>query len=186
MNRTIGAPRIAAVLLAASALSGCSLFGGKVDMSMSKAMKQKCPPVGIVAYTGQVTRFNGSGEEASDMTVRAELDNLKVTCTNNADNTAVSAHITFDLSGERGPASNDSGVTLQYFVALTADSKSVLEKKLYDSTVSFGENGEGVTHEALDATVPIKGDELPYEEILIGLQLDRHELGYNIARAASR
>ena len=186
MKRTIGALRVAAVLGGALALSGCGLFGGKVDQGMSAEMKQKCPPVGIVAYTGQVTRFAGLGRLAQDVALRAEITNLKVSCVNSEDKGAVNARITFDVVAERGPASTDSGASLQYFVAITPDSKTVARKDVYDSNHSFGANGISTSTETIDAVVPLKGEEIPYEEILIGLQLTREELGYNIARAGVR
>lgn len=186
MNLSIGAPRIAAVLLGALTLSGCGIFGGNVDMSMSEEMKQKCPPVGIVAYTGQLTRFVGVAQDAGDVSMRAEVTNLQVTCANTEGDGAVNARISFDVVAERGPASNESGASLQYFVALTADSASKLQKDLYDVSVSYGSDGVGVSREVINAVVPLREGSLPYEEILIGLQLSREELGYNIARGANR
>lgn len=182
----MNAARIAAVVVGAAALSGCGLFGGKVDMSMSEAMKQHCPPVGIVAYTGQVTRFAGAGRAASDVALRAEVTNLKVTCTSPKDRTSVSARITFDLVGERGPASSDSGATVRYFVALADSNQKILKKDVYETSLSFGASGVTISREALSALVPQKGESVPYEEILVGLQLERDELGYNLARGTGK
>jgi hypothetical protein len=180
-------PRIAAVVAAVLALPGCSVFGGKVDMSMSEAMKQHCVPVGIVAYTGQLTKFAGAGRQAGDVAYRAEVTNLKVACTSPKDKTSVSAKITFDVVGERGPAATESGATVQYFVALVDENQKIIKRDVYDSTLNFGSGaGVGVSHETLDATVPQNGDDVPYEEVLIGLLLDRDELAYNVARGGGK
>lgn len=186
MKFSMGLLRITAVAVGALALSGCGLFGGKVDMQMSEAMKQHCPPVGIVAYTGQVTRFAGDGRQASDVAFRGEVANLKVKCTSPKDNTQVNAKVTFDIIGERGPASSESGATVRYFVALADENQKILKKDVYESNLSFGSGGTTISHETLDALLPQKGDDVPYEEILIGLQLERDEFGYNIARGAGK
>jgi hypothetical protein len=186
MKRFMVMPRVAAVVVGALALSGCSIFGNKVDMSMSEAMKQHCPPVGIVAYTGQLTRFAGAGRQAGDVAYRVDVTNLKVSCASPKDKTLVNAKVTFDIVGERGPASTDSGATVKYFVALADENQKILRKDVYETALPFGPGGVIISHEALDAIVPQKGEEVPYEEILIGLQLERDELGYNIARGAGK
>jgi hypothetical protein len=185
MTGSIGVLRSAAVVCGALVLAGCGLFGRNVDMGMSEAMKQKCPPVGIVAHTGQLTRFAGSGRETGDVAFRAALTDLKVVCTSPKDGGAVNARITFDILVEPGPAASAGSATLQYFVALTGDGKTVLRKDVYDSAHSLAA-GPSRSRETLEATVPVKGDEMTYEEILIGLQLSRDELGYNLARSAGR
>ena len=186
MKRFMVMPRVAGVVVGALALSGCSIFGNKVDMSMSESMKQHCPPVGIVAYTGQLTRFAGAGRQAADVAYRVEVTNLKVTCTSPKDKTLVSGKVTFDIVGERGPASTDSGATVKYFVALADENQKIIKKDVYETALPFGPGGVIISHETLDATVPQKGEDVPYEEILIGLQLERDELGYNIARGAGK
>ncbi|MEN3974210.1 hypothetical protein [Emcibacter sp. SYSU 3D8] len=186
MKFSMGLPRIAAVVVGALALSGCGILGGKVDMGMSEAMKQHCPPVGIVAYTGQLTRFAGDGRQTGDVALRAEVTNLKIICSSPKDQTQVNARITFDIVGERGPASTDSGATLKYFVALADENQKVLKKDVYDTSLTFGSSDVVISHEKLNAVLPQKGDDVPYEEVLIGLQLERGEFGYNVARGAGK
>lgn len=186
MKFSMGVPRAAAVVVGAFALSGCGLLGGKVDMAMSEAMKQHCPPAGIVAYTGQMTRFAGAGRQTGDVALRAEVTNLKMTCTSPKERTQVTANITFDIVGERGPASTESSATVRYFVALADENGKVLKKDVYDSNLTFGPGGVIISHEKLNAVLPQKGEEVPYEEILIGLQLERDEFGYNVARGSGK
>lgn len=186
MKFSMGVPRVAAVVVGALALSGCGIFGGKVDMGMSEAMKQHCPPVGIVAYTGQVTRFAGAGRQSGDVALRAEVTNLKISCGSPKERTEVVAKVSFDIIGERGPASTDSGATVRYFVALADENQKILKKDVYDTSLSFGTGGVTISHEKLNAVLPQKGEEVPYEEILIGLQLERDEFGYNVARGVGK
>lgn len=186
MKFSMGVPRIAAVVVGALALSGCGVLGGGVDMAMSEAMKQHCPPVGIVAYTGQVTRFAGAGRQAGDVAFRAEITNLKLSCGGPEDKTEVVARVRFDIVGERGPASTDSGATVRYFVALADENQKILKKDVYETSLTFGDGGVIISRERLNAVFPQKGDEVPYEEILIGLQLERDEFGYNVARGAGK
>ncbi|MGE0667289.1 MAG: hypothetical protein AB7O49_12090 [Sphingomonadales bacterium] len=182
----MGLPRVAAVAVGALALSGCGLFGGKVDMGMSEAMKQHCPPVGIVAYTGQVTRFAGDGRQSGDVALRAEVTNLKLSCGSPEDKTRVDAKVTFDIVGERGPASTEPSATVRYFVALADENQKILKKDVYETTLAFSTGDVTISHEKLTAILPQKGEEVPYEEILIGLQLERDEFGYNIARGVGK
>ena len=145
------------------------------------------PPVGIVAYTGQVTRFAGAGRLAIGVALRAEVTNLKMTCSTPKEGTQVTPTITFDIIGERGPASTESGATLRYFVAQADENQKILKKEVYDTSLAFGPGGVTISHEKLRAQLPKKGDEgETYEEILIGLQLERDEFGYNLARSAGK
>ena len=168
---------------AAITLAGCGLFGGQVNMELSPAMKQKCPPVGIVAYTGELTRFQGTSREASAVEMRATLGKLNVQCRDSADGQGLFADITFDISVTKGPASRSNSVEIPFFVSVSRGNEAVLEKNLYTSRHSFDRDNWSAFRENVTAYVPLgEGGELMNYEVLIGLQLTKDEFQYNLAR----
>jgi hypothetical protein len=175
--------RTGTVVAAAFALAGCGLFGGQVNLELSEEMKQKCPPVGIVAYTGELTRFVGNSRDASAVDFRATLGKLNVTCRDSADKQGLFADITFEISATKGPASTSNSVEIPFFVNVSRGSDAVLEKNMYSSRHTFDGDKWSAYRESVTAYVPLgpEGQILNYE-VLIGLQISKAELQYNIAR----
>lgn len=178
--------RLRALLAAAflsPLLTACGIFGNQVSMEIPREASQVCPPVGIVARTGSLTRFATSdGRDSDDVTLRGAISGLEVTCKDVSG--AVQASIGFDVVAQKGPASRDNDVELPYFVVVTQGSEQVLSKRLHITSHSFsrGRNSSAV-RENLIAEVPVDDEGSTGEiEILIGFQLDRDELKYNVFR----
>ncbi|MFN3232414.1 MAG: hypothetical protein ACE363_09675 [Alphaproteobacteria bacterium] len=182
MSRLSGIARIAALSGLSLVLASCSIFGGGIDLEIPESLKQKCPPVGIVAYTGEVFRFSGDGRESSDLAYQGQISGLSVECTDSEDGQGLFAVVAFDVSAVRGPSGGGS-VELPYFVSVTRGSEAVLEKNVYSSFHGFGARNRSAQREAINAYVPLGADgEILDLEILIGFQLTREELAYNVAR----
>ena len=174
--------RIAFSFSVALMLGACGIFGSQVDLGMSPEMAQKCPPVGIVAYTGDITRFAGNSRDASDVIDRAAIGSLNVQCQDTEDERSVVARITFDISATRGPASTSGTAEFPFFVTVTRGNEAVLDKNLYTSNHTFTGRSTSVQRESVTAWVPLDDGKLPDTEILIGFQLTRDELAYNLSR----
>ena len=162
-------------------LAGCGLFGKQVSMELTDEDKQRCPAVGIVAYTGESTRFvDGGGRTTADVVSRGSISGLKVDCFNTE--TGVDATVSFDLNASTGPASRRGSVELEYFVVLSNDDKP-LERKLYTVSVPML-NGHGSVRQYVGIQMPFADDgvKLVDKEVLLGFQLSREELTYNIHR----
>ncbi len=182
MSRLSGITRLAAVTSIALLLSACGIFGGQVDLEIPEALKQKCPPIGIVAYTGEITRFAGSGREATDLAYQGQISGLSMICEDSEDERGLNALITFDITAIRGP-SGGSSVEFPYFVTVTRGNEAVLEKTVYSSFHSFAGQGRSAQREGIRAYVPLSPEgEILDLEILIGFQLTREELSYNVNR----
>lgn len=173
---------VAAALLGSS-LTACGIFGSQVSMDVPKEASQVCPAVGIVARTGSLTRFATPGsQDAEDVTLRGTISGLDMTC--NDVSGAVRANISFDVVAINGPASSGGDVDLTYFIAVTRGSERVLDKKTYVThhRLSRGRDSSAV-RENIVADVPVDDEGSTGEiEILIGFQLDRDELKYNVFR----
>ena len=147
----------------------------------SRPDKQRCPAVGIVAYTGEITRFRGEGRTTQDVVNRGTISELKVSCFNIA--SGVDATVSFVVSASTGPAANSGTVNLQYFVVMIDDEDKPLERDTYSVSVPVS-GGSGTVTQHVGVQVPFDGggERLVDQEIMIGFQLTRDELTYNIHR----
>jgi hypothetical protein len=175
------------LLLTSSVLSlplvaGCGIFGNQVSLEMTDADKQRCPAAGIVAYTGEITHFvDGKGRTTADVIDRGSMSGLRVNCFNTA--TGVDASVSFDVSASTGAAGHGSSVDLTYFVTINGDDDKTLEKKLYRVNVPT-RGGSGSERQIVGVQIPFDADgvELVDQEVLIGFQLTKEQLTYNINR----
>jgi len=162
-------------------LAGCGIFGNQVNMELTDEDKQRCPPVGIVSYTGEITNFaSGDGRTTNDVVSRGSISELRVNCFNTA--TGVDTTVSFDVSASTGPAGVGQNVRFSYFVALTDSEGTILEKKLYAASVPTT-GGYGTTRQFVGIQVPFEDDEyLVDQEVVIGFDLSREQLTYNVQR----
>jgi len=163
-------------------LAGCGLFGKQVSLEFTDEDKQRCPAVGIVAYTGEITNFvEGKGRTTADVIDRGSLSGLLVDCFNTA--SGVDASISFDVSASTGAAGRGSSVNLTYFVAITNDDDETLQKKLYRINIPT-RGGSGSERQIVGVQIPFAADgiELVDQEVLIGFQLTKEQLTYNVNR----
>ena len=162
-------------------LAGCGIFGNQVSLELTDEDKQRCPAVGIVAYTGEITRFRGEGRTTQDVINRGTISELKVSCFNTA--SGVDATVSFDVSASTGPAATRDTVNLDYFVVMIDDEDKPLERDIYSISVPTS-GGAGTVRQHVGVQVPFDGggERLVDQEVMIGFQLTRDELTYNVHR----
>lgn len=162
-------------------LAGCGIFGNQVSLEFTDEDKQRCPPVGIVAYTGEITRFlPGPSRTTDDVINRGTISGLTVNCFNTE--TGVDATLSFDVSASVGAARPSGSVDLTYFVTVTNEVDQPLERKLYQVSVPIS-NNHGLVRQYVGLQVPFDEDgRLVDKEVLIGFQLTTEQLTYNIHR----
>ena len=162
-------------------LAGCGLFGKQVSLEMTDADKQRCPPAGILAYAGEITRFQpGPGRTTDDVIDRGTISGLTISCFNTA--TGVDATLSFDISASVGDTRPSGSVSLTYFVTVTNVVDQPLERKVYHITVPISDK-HGSVHQYVGLQVPFADDgRLEDKEVLIGFQLTKEQLTYNIHR----
>lgn len=176
MRAAIGAALIGPLL------AGCGIFGAQVNMDLPKDAVQVCPPVGIVARTGTLTRFAGEGRDQGDVEIRGTISGLSFKCEDTSD--GVRAIIKFDVVVQKGPAATLNSVDLKYFVAISQESDALLDKRVYTTAHDFppGQSSSAV-REVLAVDMPVSDDKTTGGlEVLIGFQVDRAELEYNVFR----
>jgi hypothetical protein len=162
-------------------LAGCGIFGKQVSLEFTDEDKQRCPPVGIVAYTGEITRFvPGPGRTTNDVVNRGTISGLTVSCFDTP--TGVDATLSFDISASVADARPSTFVDLTYFVAVTNDVDQPLERKHYNITVPIADK-HGSVHQYIGLQVSVGLDgRLEDKEVLIGFELTKEQLTYNIHR----
>lgn len=151
-------------------------------MDLPKEVVQVCPPVGIVARTGTLTRFAGEGRDQFDVELRGTISGLSTKCEDTPN--GVRAIVQFDVVVQKGPAATLSSVDLDYFVAISQQSDELLDKRVYSTSHTFppGQT-RSLVHETLAVDMPVSDDDTTGGlEVLIGFQLGRAELEYNVFR----
>ena len=114
------------------------------------------------------------------MIERGSISGMQINCFDTA--TGVDATISFDISGSTGPASRSGQVVLEYFVSILDDEDVALEKQSYVASLSMN-RGHGTTRKFHGIQIPFDMDgRIVKREVVIGLQLTREELSYNIHR----
>ena len=151
-------------------------------MDLPKEVVQVCPPLGIVARTGNLTRFVGEGRDQYDVEIRATISGLSAKCEDTPN--GVRAIVQFDVIVQKGPAATLSSVDLDYFVAISRESDALIDKRVYSTSHALGPGQtRNLVHETLAVDMPVSDDKTTGGlEVLIGFQLERGELEYNVFR----
>lgn len=133
----------AAIVLAATAIAGCSSSGEIVlDQGVGiTAVRSTCPAVGIPDYTGDVTTFSAPNNfTTSALDVSASMTNLRFECAESADQ--IYATATFDVLARRADPRGARQVTLPYFVTVLRGGSAIVSKKIGTVTVNFADGQE--------------------------------------------
>ena len=125
-----------AILVASTALAGCSRRGGEISDGGVFVTRSACPMVGVVAGTGDVTTFNpSSSTDASAIDVVATITNVRATCTD--DGTTVTSVAHFDVLASRARGTEARQVVLPYFNVAMQGGATVVAKQLGNVGLNF-------------------------------------------------
>lgn len=154
-------------------LTGCGMIGGKQPQF-------SCPRAGILKEAAAITKFRpGPGRDLTDVVYLARMIDLKSSCSYGRK--GVTVDMTLALAAERGPAIRSSKATLEYFVVITEPGGAILAKEQFATPIAFPNNvtqTRGI--EKLQQIIPLKrGASGANLRIIVGFQLQRHELDYN-------
>jgi hypothetical protein len=196
-----------AIVLAALAslvLAGCA--GTKTERYQTAI--RDCPTVSILGNTGSVTRF-GSGDPAKDpYTFRSDISGLRMKCDRNRTNVVIK--MSFLEVASRNDGVSQSSVQFPFFVAVLYRGKMVDKKvynsqfdfgpdekrkatvESFDTTLYFNAPGPSSKEQERQRRRRRRRNENPEEEgprvdpqladyeVLIGFQLTKPELEYNV------
>ena len=158
-----------------AALSSCAL--------LQKKDAPACPNVLIPEDSSQLVIFRqGPGRDLTDILVQAEFEGFQGSCTYDVEDRKVELRLSPFVLVARGPASDESAFSLDYFVALAAPDGEILNKQVFKArfTLPDGLMRGRVRDEEIELTAQLPDlFEGPDYTAYIGFQLTREQLDYN-------
>jgi hypothetical protein len=164
------------------ALAGLATLSACSDAPLSD-FPPLCPQTSVLKDASDLTRFQGSGTDLTDMVVDGRITRPTGKCALD-DPTHLRTTLNVNLELTRGPASKSRATDVTYFVAVLKGD-TVLEKKEYRVPTQFPVNTDHVrlTGDEIDLVLPVneKLNGAAYR-VLIGFQLTPQELAFNRRR----
>jgi hypothetical protein len=191
---------LALAALASLALAGCGTKTQKYETAI-----RDCPTISILGNTGTVTRFGASDPSKDPYTFRSDISGLRIKC--DRERTHVDIKMSFLEVASRNDGVTQSSADFPFFMAVLYRGQ-VIDKKVFTSTFDFGPDGKRkAVVESFNTTLhfaqatpsareqqklrkkrrrnpamdgPRIDPQLADYEILIGFQLSKSELEYNV------
>lgn len=162
--------RILSGLLMAAALvlslSACETLGLSSKPKNSDAVDLACPPVETPAA---LTTMSKTGTSPLDTVISGNLHVTGTDCKIEKD--TVTLKIDVELVATRGPALKDEKAALPFFAAAVDQSGNLLNKKLYETTFSFGSDITDREKITLEFAMP--KSQAPATRVYVGYQWSR-------------
>ena len=158
------------------ALAGCN--------SDPNRFPPTCPATAILADAADLTRFDGRGQDLTDMVVDGKITGLAGRCRESGDGRSLQTTVTVSLDISRGPGARGRAEPVGYFVAVTRGD-TILDKRTFELRVAFPPNTDlvHVSGEPVQLALPTPaGVTGATYRILIGFQLSPAELALNRRR----
>ena len=158
-------------------LLGLALF--TVGCGSSESRDLFCPKVVILREADRLSRFQGEGQDLTDVRFQAEIDAAITECKFEED--LIETSMMVRLRVGRGPADESRLADITYFVAIAKDDRQILARREFDVDVALPENQSLVEKmEEIDQVIPIEPSETGLEYfIFVGFALSPEELEYN-------
>lgn len=175
-----GASRGRRFAASAAALAGLAVLAGCAGADYDPTLPQGCPQVSVLRDASEVTVFDGTGRDLTDVVARAAIGNYQGECDYVADPDRVEVTLILPIVAERGPAA-EGPVTVDYFVSVIDPDARVLGKQVFSTEIEFepGVNRGGSIEElAQRIPLPSLGVGESYG-IIIGFQLTPEQLRWN-------
>ncbi len=185
VRRSLSRAGSAAATLAApslAALGGLLLLAG-CDSDPNR-FPPACPAASLVADAADLTRFDGRGQDLTDMVADGKIVALAGRCRQSGDGRTLRTTVTVSLDLSRGPAARGRVEPVSYFVAVTRG-EQILDKQTFDLRVAFPPNTD-IVHVSgdpvqLDLPTPPGTSGATYR-ILVGFQLTPEQMALNRRR----
>ena len=146
-----------------------------------------CPSPQVFGPVGEVTKFvPGPGRDLTDVVLEAGITVFGGFCDADLERDgsgSILIELTLLIEASRGPANDEGGGQLVYFVALTdAALDEVIEKSTFDAPITFPRNAGRVSlNEVVELEIPVQpGVSGADFGVLVGFQLTDEEIQYNL------
>lgn len=167
-----------AVLAAPILLTACETLSS-LDFSPDPEILPPCPRAVVGEGAGRLTRFDGAGEDPTNVVFEAEIGDLAGTCI--YDDTEISVDMQIQIIASRGPAATDDSAGFNYFVAVTRTDKTILARETFDAVIELpGNQTRNEIIDEIEQTIPIpEGGSGANLVIVVGFEMTSEELEYN-------
>ncbi len=180
-----------AALTALLGLSGC---GADSIPFYTAPIVLSCPDYAILEDAATLTAFqDGPGRDITDVTVRAEITQVRMECITDVDSDTNTGHMEIKIipiiAAEMGAANVAEDATLPYFIAIIGPDKEILYREGLSMDVSFKNNRTRLIALAPSTTVelPITPDiRNRYYQIYTGFELTEQQAAFNRKRIRDR
>jgi CDGSH-type Zn-finger protein len=138
-----------------------------------------CPQLVMLRDSDRVVKFIGEGRDLTDVEYEAAIRAPTLAC--RYDDDVLEALVRVNLVALRGPADDDRGVQLVYFVAVGDRDQKIIVREEFPVELKFEGNLTriGVTEE-VEPRIPLLAEETGADyQIFVGLRLTPDELEYN-------
>jgi hypothetical protein len=150
-----------------------------VGCGTSESRDLFCPKVVVPREADRISRFQGEGQDLTDVRFLAEIDAVITEC--EFDDDLIEASMMVRLRVGRGPADESRLADITYFVAIAKDDRQILARREFGVDVELPANQSLVEkREEIDQVIPIRPGETGLEYfIFVGFALSPEELEYN-------
>ena len=169
-------PRLSALAMLLT-LSGCGIF------DTAPKFPPICPTLGLLDDAADLTRFNGSGRDITDIVLDGRITAVPAKCVRGAKN-QVKTTLQVKLSVARGTAATSRQATIGYVVTVL-DGETIIDQQDYAITGSFPPNVERLDLSGPEITLlfPVTATKTAAAyKIFISLRLTPDELATNRKR----
>jgi hypothetical protein len=140
-----------------------------------------CPVAALVPALSDLTRFNGTGRDLTDLVLQARIVQVNGKCGAGSDSNTLAASVSISITIQRGPGMNGREADIPVFVAV-ALADDVLDKQMLPVHVVFPPNVDRVTltSQPIDLAFPVdKSVSGPSYRVIAGFQLTPDEVEAN-------
>lgn len=126
-------------------------------------------------------RFNGQGQDLTDVLFEAKIDDVALIC--EYDDDVIEAGVRLRILAVRGPADSARKANFRYFMAIATRDRKIVAREEFDVEIDFpGNRTRVMAEQELAPRIPLnQGESGANYLIYIGLVLKPEELEYNRA-----
>ena len=181
MRRTQFVLTLAASMMAATSLSGCSLWSGAVNYIRSDS-ENTCPDANVLANTSVIPVFDPTkGADPSNVVYTVKMSGVKSRCDFSKHDKAIDANMRIFFTATRPPGGEEVHYKVPYYVAVTA-AGAIVDKQIHNLEFDFPKAEANYSgEEAVNSIIiPVASDKRSYDyHLLTGFQLTQSQLDYN-------
>jgi len=168
--------RSTALVILATSLAGCGLFGGSRDG------ERLCPRTAVMSEASEVTRFVPGGRSLPDMLFAGEISDVTGSCEYDRRGVTVDTQVLATVT--RGAADRTGVFDFNYFVAVVDHERNILARESFLIRFEFRDDRMRESRvDQLRQRIPLENTRLaPGYSILVGIELTPEDLEYNRSR----